>query len=199
MLARSFGLILAVLVAASGSLGAQQTFDDRRTLDDIREAVMRLSSYGVFDFLSVNYERGTATVSGYVYQPKLKRDVVKALKRVARVDEVVDQIEELPVSQFDEDIRQRAFKQIYGDSVLSRYAPGGGLSRIDEEDMARFPGRQPFGFYPIHIVVNRGNLLLVGNVESKFDKTIAGMRAREIPGTFAVQNALLVAGGRDTR
>jgi osmotically-inducible protein OsmY len=197
---RSFGLMLAVFVIAGGSLAAQQTAEDKRTIDDIRRAVLRLSSYGVFDFVTVRYEKGTATIGGFVYSPKLKRDVVNAARRVSRVDDIVDQIEELPVSQHDDDIRWRTFDQIYKDSVLSRYAPGGGLSSFDDQfDLRRFPGTQPFGSYPIHIIVNRGHILLVGSVDSTFDKTIAGVRAREVPGAFGVENALFVASGRTGR
>ena len=199
MFGRSLGMILAILVAAGGSLGAQ-TANDKRTIDDLREAVLRLPYYGVFDFVTFTYEQGTATLSGFVYQPKLKQDIINAVKRVSRVDDVVDQIEVLPLSQHDDDIRWRAFRQIYGDSVLSRYAPGGGLSRFDDVfDMRRYPGTQPFGTFPIKIIVNRGHILLVGQVDSKFDKTIAGMRAREVEGSFGVENALMIPGGRAGR
>jgi osmotically-inducible protein OsmY len=201
MFGRSLGMILALLVAAGSSLGAQ-TATDKRTIDDLREAVLRLPYYGVFDFVSFSYEQGTATLSGFVYQPKLKQDIINAVKRVSRVDDVVDQIEVLPVSHHDDEIRWRAFTQIYGDSVLSRYAPGGGVSRFDVEDtfnMRRFPGTQPFGSYPIKIIVNRGHILLVGHVDSKFDKTIAGARAREVEGSFGVENALTIPGGRAGR
>lgn len=199
MFGRSVGLILAILVATGGGLGAQ-TADDKRTIEDLREAVLRLPYYGVFDSVSFTYEKGTAALSGFVYQPKLKSDIVNAVKRVARIDEVVDRIEVLPVSQLDDDIRWRAFRQIYGDSVLSRYAPGGGLGRFDDAfDSRRYPGLQPFGTYPIKIIVNRGHILLVGAVDSNFDKTIAGVRAREVEGSFGVDNALTVAGGRSSR
>ena len=199
MVGRSLGMILAILLLAGGSLGAHQTADDKRTVEDIREAVLRLPYYGVFDSVSVNYEKGTATLSGFVYQPKLKGDIVNAVKRVARVDDLVDQIEVLPVSQHDDALRLRTFVRVYGDSGLSRYAPGGGVSRFDIDNMLRYPGTQPFGNYPIKIIVNRGHILLLGNVDSTFDKTIAGMRAREVEGSFGVENALLVPGARSAR
>ena len=199
MFGRALGLILAIFLAAGGSLGAQSV-DDKRTIEDLRAAMLRLPYYGVFDFVSVRYEKGTATVSGFVYQPKLKQDIINAAKRVSRVDDVIDQIEVLPVSQHDDDIRWRAFRHIYTDSVLSRYAPGGGLSRFDDVfDSRRFPGTQPFGHYPIKIIVNRGHILLVGAVDSPFDKTIAGLRAREVEGAFGVENALMVPGSRSAR
>lgn len=183
---------------ASVTLGlAQQTTRDQDTVADIRKAILQLPYYGVFDFLAVHYDRGTATVSGYVYQPALARQVLDATRRVPRVDEVVDKIERLPASQHDDDIRWSTFTRIYSDSTLSRYAAGGGLTRFDRRyNVARYPGMQPFGNYPIHIVVNRGRTLLLGIVDSEFDKTLAGIRAREVPGTFGVDNELVVDGTR---
>jgi BON domain-containing protein len=198
MSGRRLGFILAIFIAAGGSLGAQSV-EDKGTIENIREAVNRLPYYGVFDFVSFQYDDGTVALSGYVYQPQLKRDIVSAVKRVSRVDDVVDRIEVLPTSQHDDDLRLRAFARIYGDNVLSRYAPGGGLMRDDLVNMRRYPGWQPFGTYPIKIIVNRGRITLAGAVDSTFDRTIAGHRAREIPGAFAVDNALVVAGTSEAR
>jgi hypothetical protein len=200
MFGRSLGIFLAFVIAAGSSLLAQPSAVDKRTIDDIRHAVLRLPYYGVFDFVSMRYEEGTATLSGYVYQPKLKRDIVNAVKRVSRVDDVIDQIEELPVSRHDDELRWQTFYGIYGDSVLSRYAPGGGVSRADLIfNNPRYPGAQPFGLYPIHIIVKGGRVTLLGQVDSNFDKTIAGVRAREVPGSFGVENALHVPSGRAAR
>jgi hypothetical protein len=193
MLRRSFIALLGILVCTAAPLAAQPSARDEQTIDDIRKAVLRLPYYGVFDFLAFAYDKGTVTLSGYVYQPSLKREVISVVKRVARVDDVVDEIEELPVSQNDDSIRWRTFYRIYGDSVLSRYAPGGGLSRFDRRFVApRYPGMQPFGSYPIQIVVKGGRTILLGIVDSEFDKTIAGVRAREVPGAFGVDNELVV-------
>jgi hyperosmotically inducible protein len=188
--------LVAVACLASVSLAlAQQPARDHDTIDEIRTAILRLPYYGVFDFLAVQYDKGTATLSGYVYQPSLAREVIAATRRVPRVDDVVDKIERLPLSQHDDDIRWRTFTRIYDDSALSRYAAGGGLTRFDRRyNVARYPGMQPFGYYPIHIIVNRGRTLLLGVVDSEFDKTLAGIRAREVPGTFGVDNELVIAG-----
>lgn len=186
--------LVAVACLASLSLAlAQQPARDQETVNEIRKAILRLPYYGVFDFLAVHYEKGATTVSGYVYQPSLAREVIEATRRVPRVDEVVDQIERLPASQHDDAIRWRTFAHIYNDSALSRYAAGGGLTRFDRYNLTRYPGMQPFGNYPIHIIVNRGRTLLLGIVDSEFDKTLAGVRAREVPGTFGVENELVVA------
>ena len=194
MFRRTFMMFLAAVVAAGMALQAQTPTSDQQTVEDIRKAILRLPYYGVFDFLALRYDKGTVTLSGFVYQPSLKREVVAAVRSIARVDDVVDKIEELPVSSHDDSIRWRTFNHIYRDSVLSRYAPGGGLTAFDRRfNMARYPGMQPFGTYPIHIIVNRGRTLLLGVVDSEFDKTLAGLRAREISGTFGVDNELVVA------
>lgn len=201
MMRRAFvTLVVAGLLVPAASSEARQSQADRRTLDEIRRALLRLPYYGVFDFLAFQYEKGTVTLSGFVYQPSLKRQVLAAVRRVPRVDDVVDTIEELPVSQNDDEIRWRTFDRIYSDPVLSRYAPGGGVSPLDRSfGMARFPGMQPFGTYPIHIVVKGGRTLLIGEVDSDFDRTLAGVRAREVPGTFGVENELVVAKERQGR
>jgi hypothetical protein len=192
-------VVVACLASVSLAL-AQQPTRDQATIDDIRKAILRLPYYGVFDFLAVQYDRGTATISGYVYQPALAREVLEATRRVPRVDDVVDRIERLPASQHDDDIRWRTFTLIYSDGTLSRYAVGGGPTRFDRRyHLTRYPGMQPSGNYPIHIIVNRGRTLLLGIVDSEFDKTLAGVRARELAGTFGVDNELVVAGDERQR
>ena len=80
------------------------------------------------------------------------------------------------------------------DDFLSRYAPGGAMSvRHDIRSFTRFPGMQPFGTYPIHIIVKGGRTTLLGEVDNESDKTVAGMRAREVNGVFAVENELVVS------
>ena len=194
MLRRTFAALALGLLSISVAASAGPSTEDQQTIENIRQALTRLPYYGVFDFLSFQYERGTVTVSGFAYAIGLKRDVVTTLKKVARVDQVVDNIDQLPVSQNDDRIRWRTFYNIYNDDFLSRYAPGGGAPvRFDRRFlMPRYPGMQPFGTYPIHIIVKGGRTLLLGIVDSESDKTTAGFRAREVPGTFGVENDLVV-------
>lgn len=73
------------------------------------------------------YDRGTVTLMAYAYQPVLKTDAVRAVKRVPGVDEVKDRIEVLPPSPNDDELRWKIYYAIYRDPFLSRYAPGGAL------------------------------------------------------------------------
>lgn len=159
----------------------------------VQRALQRLPYYGVFDFLVFGVDRGVVTVGGFAYRANLKSDASTAIKRVAGVDEIANKIEVLPTSQNDDRIRWGTFYKIYTDDFLSRYAPGGAMSaRYDALSFTRFPGMQPFGTYPIHIIVKNGRTMLLGVVDTESDKTLAAVRAREVTGVFGVENDLLV-------
>jgi len=173
-------------------LGAN-TMARNETSLGIERALLRLPYYGVFDFLAYKVDKGTVTLAGQVYTGSLKTAAQQAVKRVAGVDEVNNTIEILPRSQEDDRIRWSTFYNIYTDDFLSRYTPGGAMAaRYETLSLARFPGMQPFGMYPIHIVVKNGRTTLVGVVDRDTDRTIAEIRAREITGVFRVDNDLMV-------
>jgi hyperosmotically inducible protein len=191
----SLALIAAVAAAATLSEATlrAQSANAIQAADMVRRALVRLPYYGVFDFLAFRYERGTVTLMGYAYRGSLKADADEALRRTPGVDEIVNHVEILPLSLQDDRIRWATFYGIYTDSFLSRYAPGGPMiSRYDLLSFTRFPGMQPFGNYPIHIVVKNQRTMLLGVVDSDADRTVAGFRAREVTGVFVVENELVV-------
>jgi hyperosmotically inducible periplasmic protein len=117
-----------------------------------------------------------------------------AVKRATGVVEVANKIEVLPTSQNDDRIRWATFYRVYTDDFLSRYAPGGVYEVLRElRDERRFPGMQPVGRYPIHIVVKNGRTLLLGVVDSAADRQLAEVRAREVSGVFGVENDVVAA------
>ena len=190
--------IAAILVATVTLLWAAaphaQSVATKETALMVQRALLRLPYYGVFDFLVFGVDRGVVSLAGFAYRGNLKSDAISAVKRVAGVDEVANKIEVLPASQHDDRIRWSTFYNIYTDDFLSRYAPGGAMSvRYEALSFARFPGMQPFGTYPIHIIVKNGRTMLLGVVDNESDKTLAGVRAREITGVFGVENDLVVA------
>ena len=175
--------------------------EPKSTTNEIRDELLQLPYYGVFDFLSFKYENGTVTLMGYASRPSLKTDAERAVRRVAGVDTVNDQVEVLPVSMNDDNLRWQTYYAIYHDPFLSRYAPGGGLlwgHRHPFPDLfmplgpSRFAGTEPAGDYPIHIIVKGGRIMLLGVVDNESDKTVAGMRARGVPGSFGMDNELMV-------
>ena len=127
-----------------------------------------------FDYFALGVKDGVVTLEGQD-RTGLGRD--EALADIANMPGVKDVIENVsiePVSQFDDGLRFRAMRVIYGDSVLSKYA-------ID-------PAR------PIRIIVDNGHVTLYGSVDNKMDKEVAGIRANQLFGAFSVDNKLQVEG-----
>src|SRR5919198_3282328 len=183
------GVILGTIPAA-----AAKTAQAKSPVEDLRHELLQLPYYSVFDFLSFKLENGTVTLMGYAYRPTLKTDAERAVRRVAGVDTVNDQIEVLPVSPNDDNLRWQTYYAIYRDPFLSKYAPGGGLLWGHRHPFpgtflplgpSRFPGTEPAGDYPIHIIVKDGRITLMGVVDNESDKNVAGMRARGVHGAFA--------------
>lgn len=195
--------VLGIALSALSVPAAAKTSTPRSPVDDIRHELLQLPYYGVFDFLSFKYDAGTVTLMGYASQPSLKRDAERAVRRAVGVDTVNNLIEVLPTSPNDDNLRWKAYYAIYRDAFLSRYAPGGGLLWGHRHSFpnafmplgpSRFPGTEPAGNYPIHIIVKNGHITLLGVVDSEGDKTLAGMRVRGVPLSFGVDNELVVEG-----
>jgi osmotically-inducible protein OsmY len=188
-------LSLALLGTISGpTSAAAQSVSSEETVRSVRRLLERLPYYGVFDYIVFRVDRGTVYLAGYSFEGRLKADAEMAAKRASGVDEVANKIELLPVSQNDDRIRWATFYRIYTDDFLSRYAPGGVHEVLQElRDERHFPGMQPVGIYPIHIIVKNGRAMLLGVVDTAADRQIAEVRAREVTGVFEVENGLIVA------
>ena len=191
------GLALLGTISGATNVGAQSVTPEE-TVRSVRRMLERLP-HGVFDFIVFRVDRGNVYLAGYSFEGRLKMDAETATKRARGVDEVANKIEVLPASQNDDRIRWDTFYRIYTDDFLSRYAPGGELGVLQElRDERHFPGMQPVGIYPIHIIVKNGRTMLLGIVDSAADRQIAEVRAREVTGVFNVENGLMVAGrGQD--
>jgi len=125
-----------------------------------------------FNYIAVAVKDGVVTLSGATYWDVPRDSALALVARTPGVKDVVSEVKVLPVSTFDDSLRRRAARAIYGDPVLGRYA-------TDPAD-------------PIRIVVDNGHVTLYGHVESTMDKNIAGLRADGVPGAFSVDNKLVV-------
>jgi hyperosmotically inducible protein len=166
--------VIALSIALSGPWLAQEPDARARRMEtEVRHELLMLPYYGVFDNLAFTIERGgTVRLIGHAVRPTLKSDAERAVKRVEGVEQVVNEIEVLPVSIGDDRIRLAVARAIYRSDALERYG---------------------FQVHPsIHIIVKRGRVTLEGVVDSEADKTIAGMKAREVGGVFEVTNNLRV-------
>ena len=138
----------------------------------IRHELIMLPYYGVFDDLAFRVDGVRVILTGQVTRPTLKSDAESVVKRVEGVGSVDNQIEVLPLSPNDDQIRLMEYRAIYYHPALDRYA------------MRAVP--------PIHILVKNGNVTLVGFVASEADKNLAGLYTNGVPGVFSVKNDLQV-------
>ena len=181
-----------LLMCASGlpAAGTDRTGSD--TMAKVRRALERLPYYGVYDFLAFGIENGVVTLKGYAHRPSLKREAEEMVRRAVGAD-IANRIEVLPTSSFDDRIRWATYQQVYTDEIADRYVSGGSMeTRYALLDMARFPGMEPFGTYPVHIIVKDRRVALIGVVINEADKAQILVRARQVAHTFGVEDGILV-------
>ena len=159
------------LLAANVPAAADQTNrNDSALVERVRHELVMLPFYGVFDNLAFSVEGGRVTLLGHVTRPTLKSSAANVVKRLEGVTAVSNDIEVLPLSPFDDGIRLRVARAIYGSTSLSRYSLGS----------------QP----SIRIIVKNGEVTLEGVVLNQGDRNVANIRANGVFGVFKVNNNL---------
>lgn len=165
---------LVALSAPSSMTQKNEPKSQKEVVKEVRHQLVMLPYYSVFDSLSYKVEGGTVTLDGAVVRPVLKDDAETAVKSVSGVTSVINNIEVLPPSPLDDQIRRAEFRAIYGDPTLSRY----GYQAVQA----------------IHIIVKNGHVTLDGAVDNEADKNLANLRAKSVPNVFSVTNNLQVQG-----
>jgi len=147
--------------------------EPKSVANEVRHQLVMLPWYSVFDNLAYKVEGDKVTLYGQVTRPTLKSDAEAVVKSVEGVTTVVNNIEVLPPSPMDDQLRRALYRAIYGETGLSRYS------------IQAVPS--------IHIIVKNGNVTLEGVVDSEADKNLAGIRANQVPNVFSVKNNLVVS------
>jgi osmotically-inducible protein OsmY len=177
-MALAFGLCFASPVKSAPMVqSAKSQRDDSKMvanlIREVRHQLVMLPYYSVFDNLTYAVDGDKVTLNGQVTRPTLRSDAENAVKSIEGVATVVNNIEVLPLSPMDDDIRRSVYRAIYGDSGLAPYA----LQAVPS----------------IHIIVKNGNVILEGIADNESDKNLADMRARGVANIFSVKNNLTVA------
>jgi hyperosmotically inducible protein len=170
-------LAFSLAVTTATSLLAQAppqraALSQARVEKEVRHVLVTLPFYSVFDNLAYRVDGDRVTLMGQVVRPALKSDAGKAVKSIEGVAAVDNQIEVLPPSSMDDQIRRAEYRAIYSAPGMEKYA------------IQAVP--------PIHIVVKNGRITLVGVVANQMDKTLAEMRAKSVPNVFSVTDELSV-------
>jgi hyperosmotically inducible protein len=169
--------VITAVVLCAGPLAKGQRPESSKGQDrivkEVRHELVMLPYYSVFDNLAYKVDGSTVTLIGQVRTPSMKSDAEKAVSQIEGVDKVDNQIEVLPPSNTDDQIRRAVYYSLFSEnSPLFRYGWG--------------------AVPPIHIIVSGGRVTLTGVVDSDGDKATAGLLAQKVPGTFSVTNNLSV-------
>jgi hyperosmotically inducible protein len=117
---------------------------------------------------------------GEVIRPSTKEDAASRIKDLEGATRVIDNIEVLPLSPMDDQIRIAVYRSIFSyDSPLFRYATQ--------------------SVPPIHIIVKNGHVTLKGIVASQSDSDLANIKANQVSGVFSVNNELQIEGRADEK
>jgi hyperosmotically inducible protein len=166
-------LLTFAIVTVGSAQSATSAKGEDRIAREVRHELVTLPYYTVFDNLAYKVEGYTVTLEGQVTRPTTKSDAERAVKKIEGVEKVVDNIEVLPVSPLDDQIRRTVYRAIYGQPGLEMYS----LRAVPT----------------IHIIVKNGHVTLAGAVGNQGDKQRAGIAANGVAGVFSVTNDLLVS------
>ncbi len=173
----SLVISVATMANAPQSAKAQrETKSNQNIVREVRHQLLLLPYYSVFDNLAFKVDGDRVTLEGQVTRPTLKSDAEAAVKSIESVSGVTNNIEVLPPSPMDDQLRHALYRAIYSDPVLSKY----GWSSMPS----------------IHIIVENGHVSLEGVVDSEADKNLAGLRANGVPNVFEVKNNLVANSNR---
>jgi hyperosmotically inducible protein len=151
----------------------RDTKSNQNLVREVRHQLLLLPYYSVFDNLVFKVDGDHVTLEGQVTRPTLKSDAEAAVKSIEGLSGVTNNIEVLPPSPMDDQLRHALYRAIYGDTALSKY----GWSSMPS----------------IHIIVKNGRASLEGVVDSEADKNLAGLRANGVANVFEVKNNLVVS------
>jgi hyperosmotically inducible protein len=145
---------------------------DQAVARDVARKIRHYVFYTIFDNVDIAVKNGAVTLTGAVTMPYQSSEIANLAAHVSGVQQVVNRIQALPVSPYDDQLRYRIASKIYRNPDFWNY----GLNPAP----------------PIHIVVDNGRVTLAGAVNSNMDKIEAGMIARSTFGVFSVDNELQI-------
>ncbi|HEY2867771.1 MAG TPA: BON domain-containing protein [Pyrinomonadaceae bacterium] len=175
---RSLFLLFAIVAVGGAAAASAQTFAAGKRLaskDSIEGQVfhniLMLPNYGLFDDITFRVSGNTVTLGGSVVSLGTKRDAERSIKRIPGVARVVNNIRELPLSSFDNQIRRSLVRKFEGSGV-ARYLSGPNPS--------------------VRLIVDNGHVSLEGYVSNRSDANMMRILALGVSGVFTVDNNLIL-------
>jgi len=169
MLRRVGAIVAAAALMANVALASTPDRKDLQIFNDISAAVNGYTQFTIFDDVNAGVKDGVVTLTGKVTMPYKRDAIEKRIEAVDGVRRIENKIDVLPVSSFDDELRFRIARSIYGNTAFWNYAA-----------MAN---------PPIHIVVEHSRVTLTGVVNSDVERALARSLATRF-GVLSVTNNL---------
>ncbi len=174
---RFIALSLALVAFSFSNVDAQGLSDDTSALgQQVYKKILRLPYYEVYDHIGFKLDGSTVTLTGKVRNAINKSGAESSVERIEGVSKVINEIEILPPSRFDEDIRRNLYARLSNSGGLSSY-----LWPVNPD---------------VRLIVDRGNITLEGTVRHRGDFNLMNIVARGVPGSFNVTNNLTIENDR---
>jgi hyperosmotically inducible protein len=159
----------AIVMLAIGAPAWAGDQGELQIFQDVSRQVLRYPQFTIFDSIHAQVYEGVVTLSGKVTMPFKREDIARRVASVEGVHEVRNEVTVLPVSLFDDELRLRIARAIYGNSNFWTYG-----AMVNP---------------PIHIIVEGGRVTLEGVVNSNIDRMLARSIASSF-NAFSVTNNL---------
>jgi osmotically-inducible protein OsmY len=158
---------MALVMSTAAAAAARSNLD---LFKDVQRQVLGYAFFTVFDDVNIDIEdHGLVILTGRVTMPHKKNGIAERVAAVDGVTEVQNEITVLRVSGFDNELRYRVARAIYGNPNFWHYA-----AQVNP---------------PVHIVVEGGHVTLTGVVDSETDRALARVLANQF-GAFSVTDEL---------
>jgi osmotically-inducible protein OsmY len=144
---------LAIVPVAAAQPVPAVGVDLDHTHEAVAASVRDAPQLTVFDDVRASVRDGVVTLTGKVTQPSKRDAVRRTVERIQGVRGVDDRIAVLPASRTDDELRERIARSIYGHAAFWRYA------------MMIRP--------PVRIIVESGDVLLTGVVQTESERSLA--------------------------
>lgn len=168
-------LAIVILIGNANEISAQTSADVKPPSREIERKVFKklitLPYYGVFDHITFRMDGDTVILSGKVAEARNKKDAKNSVEKIAGVKQVVNNIEILPPSPFDDRIRRRVFRT---------FASGGLFRYLQEPNPS------------VRLIVDGGRLTLEGYVVTRGDYNLMNILANGVSDVFSVKNNLVI-------
>jgi hyperosmotically inducible protein len=140
------------------------------TFEKVRHELAMMPYITTYDFISFTMVGNDVILTGWTVRQTNRSEAYNRVKTIEGVENIVNNIEILPMGRTDMQIRAGARGRLQ--KMLSRYFWGSGSD--------------------IKIVVKNGNIILLGTVTRKEDSDIANIQCNSVPFAFHVFNMLKV-------